>query len=372
MKPILSQSQDLLNSLKQLMPTLYQQESLESILGIFLEGQGHSLPHHCTTKSESAISRFLNHYQWSTRSVIRTVRSLVLDLILSSFPRGRKPTLQVILDLTSLEKTGKFPHLKDLVRVYHGKKGLHIVVIYLVIGHWRFPWSFRVYRGKDTPSPSKLAQKLLKTLPSILIDSFQIYVLGDTAFGTVNLINQIRSDSFNHHGIVGISKSRTLQDGRKVSQIKTRGQQVYLNGLDIPVYLSWVWLKRDGKRLQRFVISTKPMKGSTIARWGKRRWQIEAFFKTVKHRFSIHRFGQQTLLGVYRWLILSFISYLLAYWVYLYLGNNENLDWFNSAQNALILLLPHILLLSLFNQLELLIPWLNERGFDFCLMSCKI
>ena len=38
-----------------------------------------------------------------------------------------------------------------------------------------------------------------------------------------------------------------MTDGRKVSEIKTRGQQVYLNGLDIPVFLSWVWLKRDGK-----------------------------------------------------------------------------------------------------------------------------
>ncbi len=76
--------------------------------------------------------------------------------------------------------------------------------------------------------------------PPILIQSFQIYVLGDTAFGTVDLINQVRGDSFNHHAIVGMPKSRTLQDGRKISEIKTRGQQVYLNDLDIPVYLSWV------------------------------------------------------------------------------------------------------------------------------------
>ncbi len=261
-KPILSQSEDLLNTLKQLMPTVYQQETLESILAMFLEGQGHSLPHHCTTKSESAISRFLNYYQWSTRSVIRMVSQSILDLILSLFPLGRKPTLQVILDLTTLEKVGKFPNIKDLVRVYHGKKGLHIVVMYLVIGNWRFPWNFRVYRGKDTPSPPQLAQKLLRTLPPILIQSFQIYVLGDTAFGTVDLLNQVRGDSFNQHAIVGIPKSRTLKDGRKVSEIKTGGQQVYLNDLDIPVWLSWVWLKRYGKRVQRFVISTKPMKGS--------------------------------------------------------------------------------------------------------------
>jgi hypothetical protein len=114
------------------------------------------------------------------------------------------------------------------------------------------------------------------------------------------------------------------------------------------------------------------MKGKTIARWGKRRWQIEGFFKTAKHQFSLHRFGQKTLLGVYRWLILSFVSYLLAYWVYLHLGNFDNLDWFNCAQQALILLFPHILLLSLLTKLELLNPWLYEHGFQLCLTRCKI
>ena len=93
-------------------------------------------------------------------------------MILSQRPRGRKPTLQVILDLTTLEKVGKFPELQDLVRVYHHKKGLHIVVMYLVIGDWRFPWSFRVYRGKDTPSPSELAQKLLNTIRRFLLNRF--------------------------------------------------------------------------------------------------------------------------------------------------------------------------------------------------------
>jgi hypothetical protein len=284
---------------------------------------------------------------------------------------GRKPIVQVILDLTTLEKVGKFPHLQDLIRVYNHKKGLHIVIMYLVIGNWRFPWSFRVYRGKETASPSQLAQNLLNNLPSRLTQSCQVYVLGDTAFGTIKLINKIRHYS-GYQGILGISKTRKLQDGRKVSEIKNRGQQVYLNGLDMPVFLSWVWLKREGKRVQRFVISTKPMKGKTIARWGKRRWQIEGFFKTVKHCFSLHRFGQKTLLGVYRWLILSLVSYLLSYWVYLHLGNSETLDWFSFAQQALILLLPHVLLLSLFHKLEFLIPWLHEQGFDFCLIRCKI
>ena len=79
------------------------------------------------------------------------------------------------------------------------------------------------------------------------------------------------------------------------------------------VTVSWYYLKRnDGKLEKRFVLSTKPLKASAINWWGKRRWQIEGWFKTAKHRFGLHRFGQETLLGVYRWLILSFIAYILA------------------------------------------------------------
>ncbi|WP_424102379.1 hypothetical protein [Moorena producens] len=58
---ILSQAEQLISTLKQLMPTIYQQETLESILGLFLCGQGNSVPHHCQTKSESALSRFFNY-----------------------------------------------------------------------------------------------------------------------------------------------------------------------------------------------------------------------------------------------------------------------------------------------------------------------
>ena len=44
MNSILPQAEELLSMLKQLMPTIYQQETLESILALFLQGQGHSLP----------------------------------------------------------------------------------------------------------------------------------------------------------------------------------------------------------------------------------------------------------------------------------------------------------------------------------------
>ena len=157
METILAHAQQLVYILLSLMPSEYQRDNLETLLGLFLQAQGHPLPQHSKTKSASALSRFLNVNPWSTRQLIRTARSAVLKQILSDCPRGRRPMLQVIIDLTTLEKRGKFKLFEHLISVYNGKRGLHLVVLYLVVGRWRAPWSFRVWRGKDTPSPAQLA-----------------------------------------------------------------------------------------------------------------------------------------------------------------------------------------------------------------------
>jgi hypothetical protein len=76
------------------------------MLGLFLEAQGHPLPQHSQTKSPSALSRFLNQYDWGTRQIIRAVRKAILKELLTYAPRGRRPWLQVIVDLlTSCSRT---------------------------------------------------------------------------------------------------------------------------------------------------------------------------------------------------------------------------------------------------------------------------
>ena len=153
METIVEYARGLVYSLISLMPSTYQKASLKVMLGIFLEAQGHPLPQHTELKSASALSRFLNHYEWSTRGVIRATRQAILQQISQHRPRKDSP-LKVIIDLTTLEKCGKFLHLSNVseasekpdpwVRVLNGKRGLQIVVLYLVIGEWRIPWSFRV------------------------------------------------------------------------------------------------------------------------------------------------------------------------------------------------------------------------------------
>lgn len=368
---MLTHAQELVYNLSELMPTQYQKQNLEAMLLLFWEAQGHPIPEHSKTKSASALSRFLNVNRWSTRAIIRTVRNYVLEQILSECPRGRRPFLQVIIDLTTLEKCGKFPKFQHLISVYNGKRGLHLVVLYLVVGRWRVPWGFRVWRGKDTTSPAQLGLKLVKGLPKELTKHFQVMILADTAFGSVEFLHGIHNSKY--QAVTGVRYDRLLVDGRCLKHLHSRGQQVRLVGLKFPVSVSWYYLKRDnGKLEKRFVLSTKPLKASTITWWGRRRWQIEGWFKTAKHRFGLHRFGQGTLLGVYRWLILSLIAYILAQWAYLSINSTGLPDWGEAAKTALEFIFPQILVSLLLLHIEQMIPLARSHGFDIHVSKCKI
>lgn len=266
METILQHAQGLVYSLLCLMPSRYQKTSLNALIGLFLDAQGHALPAHTPVKSASALSRFLNHYTWSTRSVIRTTRQTVLQQIASHLPQARVP-VRILIDLTTLEKSGKFwhlstptvdPHAPDpWVRFLNGKRGLHLVVLYLVVGEWRVPWSFRVWRGKGHASPADLARKLLATVPKSLVNGRVVLVQADTEFGTVEFLKAVRQRSW--RPVVGLRSNRTLQDGRCLKDLyrhAQRGLQVYLKDMDYSLTVSWFWLKRaDGKRELRFVAS---------------------------------------------------------------------------------------------------------------------
>ncbi len=57
METILAHAQQLVYILVSLMPSQYQRDNLQVMLGLFLEAQGHPLPQHSQTKSASAERR---------------------------------------------------------------------------------------------------------------------------------------------------------------------------------------------------------------------------------------------------------------------------------------------------------------------------
>jgi hypothetical protein len=97
METILAHAQGLVYTLLSVMPSAHQRDSLQAMLGLFLEAQGHPLPQQCKVKSASALNRFLNLYPWLTRRLIRNTRQIVLKQVLAQRGKGRKPILQVIM-----------------------------------------------------------------------------------------------------------------------------------------------------------------------------------------------------------------------------------------------------------------------------------
>ncbi len=335
MNSITTHAHKLVYDLLDLMPSVHQRASLKAMLALFLQARGLTLPEHCRHKSASALSRFLNLYGWPTGAVISNLRRHALRRLLERHKRGRRPILRAIVDLTPLEKSGEFEGLGGLVCVLNNKRGLQLVVLYLELNGWRVPWGFRVWRGKGSASPGALALRLLRFLPKATTAHHDVMVLADSAFCGVDFLRGVRE--LGHHAVVGVRKDRRLCDGTKLEYLTCRGERVWLEGLEeLPVYVASYWLKkRNGKRERRFVLSTKAMRPRHIVRWGKRRWHIEGFFKTAKGRFGLDRFGQGTKLGVYRYLLLSLMAYLLAHWGHLSQQRAEPPRWGAAAQTIL-------------------------------------
>lgn len=358
-----SSLESLVITLLALMPTIYQKQTMESILGLLLTATGRDLPEHCQTSSPSAISRFLNQYDWPTRKLIRLVRAWIWSYLLSYSKRGRRPHLKVIIDLTTLEKTGEFKGLDGAVGVFNGKKGLHLVFLYLVIDKWRIPWSYRVYRGEGHPSVGMLAQRLLRTLPRQLSRVFRVLVLADSAFSSVSFLMSVRRLGF--HALVGIGKKRKTLEGCSIASMRGERGQIRLVGLPFPVSVAHYYFKcHDGSFLKRYLICTRQLKPSTMRWWGKQRWAIEGWFKTVKHRFSLHRFGQKTAKGVHRWLILSLLAFFLSFVGYLSGDTSKSPNWGQAARQILELFFPHLLVQILLKDIERLHPLLRRQGID--------
>lgn len=253
-----------------LMPSPYQRASLKAMFALFLCAQGIALPEHTSHKSPSALSRFLNLYEWSTTNVIRTLRRQILEVPLKRRKVGRRPTLRAVVDLTPLEKSGSFEELSGVVHVLNKKRGVQLVVLYLELDGWRIPWGFRVWRGKGSASPGALALKLLRTLPKALSARYRVMVLANSGFCGAEFVRGVRG--LGHHAVVGVRRDRHLADGKRVDKAGSRGERVWLEGLEVPVYVAAYWLKKhDGSREKRFILCTKALSPKHIIRWGKQR-----------------------------------------------------------------------------------------------------
>ena len=172
---------------------------------------------------------------------------------------------------------------------------------------------------------------------------------------------------------MSICCDRALQDGRSVSQVVSRGERVELVDLEITVTLSWFWRKHEdtGERDQHFVVATEGLSGAYLIRLGKLRWTIEACFKTLKHRFGWAHFGQGTQLGMYRWWVLCWISFLLAHWQFLN-SDDKTLDWQKVAQQARETLFPEEVFECFLTNVEQIRPLAAQIGYEITISPIQV
>jgi hypothetical protein len=253
-----------------------------------------------------------------------------------------------------------------------GKYGLHLVVVYIVIGKERVPWSMRLWQGAGRASPAELALKQIKQLPHYLLQEHRVIVLADGGYGNKAFVQGVKALGLS--AIVSMRADRKLEDKRQLKDIRYT-QKVRPTGLGFPVWATRFRLKgMKGKAGQwRHVVSTRPLSGKMIQRWGKRRWAIEAFFKTIKHRFGLHCFGQATRLGVYRWFLFCLLAFTLAYQAHTQQQPEQPWpDWQAASSLAIQLFLPDFLAIYLLTQLDSLNAIAHTFGLEVKLCNCKI
>nr|WP_211207626.1 transposase [Thermus oshimai] len=359
------------------MPSPYLRDSLKALLLLLLQDHGKARPQHSKTKSPSALSRFRlltqmcspcggssNRYPWPTRALIRLARrEAEKTLDGARRRRGPKPRLLVVLDLVTLEKRGRFPHLP--LSFFHGKWGLHLVVLYLVYGELRLPWAYRLWRGKGEKSLSLLALRLLSTLPPWMPRAFRIRVVADAAFGTARFLLGVKRMGL--EAVVGVRRDRKGREGQCLQDLRRSGERVHLRGLSFPVWAfryryplpggGWEW---------RYGVATFPATARTLVGWGRKRFTIEHFFRAMKDKFSLGGLGQRSplapanlfplrgkQLGVHRFLVLSLLAYLLACWVRV----GGSFTWWEAGRRAARTLLPGLVVRVLLLELHALGLW---------------
>ena len=290
---------------------------MQVVLSCFLEALGISRFHASTAKSPGAISRFLNYQNWSLRTLIRTIRQHALRTFQDSLGgrRGRPPLVEIIVDTTSISKEGAFAELDGWIHTLNSVRGLHVVMLYVCCGDLRLPWGFKIWRGKGSPSPTDLALRLVRQLPSeVRTRTKHVHLLADAGFSSQAFMHGVRNLGLDF--TIGMRADRRTIEGQRLKDITRQQCPVTLAGLpDLQLWLYWIWLpaKKGEKREQRFIVSSRQRTPQTARQTGRRRWKIEALFKTLKSRFAFGKFGQKTKLGVLRYLCLSVACFFLCH-----------------------------------------------------------
>jgi hypothetical protein len=158
------ETQHAFNTLRNPIANPNLQTSFDTQLHAFLNTDSNPKPHTTTAKSSSTLSR-INR---SVLALLRATQAIIKQRLQASVCKSRKrrPVPELIINLTTLEKTGAFQGLP--LSFLDDQIGLHLVVLYIVVGRERFVWSVRIWCGQGQGSWVELALSMLRCLPACL------------------------------------------------------------------------------------------------------------------------------------------------------------------------------------------------------------
>ncbi len=222
--------------------------------------------------------------------------------------RGRRGDVVLKLDLTCIEKTGK---QIPFARVFNRRYGIQLVVLHACVEGLSFPLGYRLYQGRGRDTTATLALELLAQFP-VSSWSSKVVVMADAGFASSAFIQGCQTLGFERL-LVGVRCNRQLADGRQLSQLKQRGEQVAFHDLrEHPLWLSWCDVRREEGKKRFCVASTFAAGGAYLARRYRRRWLIESFFKSIKHDFGLKEARLRTQTGIRLWIFLACLAYSFA------------------------------------------------------------
>lgn len=279
-----------------------------ALVALFLDCKLRTTLQNIRGMSASTASRFLSCEHVANEVFWAELNRWQLAQLYRLPRRGRRGDVVLKLDLTCIEKTGK---QIPFARVFNRRYGIQLVVLHVCMGGLSFPLGYRVYLGQGQSTPVDLALDLLAAFPPLRWSSRTV-VMADAGFGSAAFLQGCTELGFKRL-LVGIRCDRKLGDGRRLEQLKARGERVVLHDLpELPLYLSWCDVKREEAKKRFYVAATFKAGGSYLARRYRRRWLIESFFQSIKHDFGLKEARLRTKTGIRMWLFLACLAFSFA------------------------------------------------------------
>lgn len=279
-----------------------------AIVALFLDCKLRTTLQNIRGISASTASRFFSCEHGPDGVFWRELNNWQLEQFYRLPRRGRRGEVVLKLDLTCIEKTGK---QIPFARVFNRRYGIQLVVLHACMEGLSFPLGYCVYRGKGEATVVDLALELLAAFPASGWSS-RVVVLADAGFGSSEFIQGCQALGFERL-LVGIHCNRQLTDGRQLSELRRRGEQVALHNLPgHPLWLSWCDVRRDTGKKRFYVAATFAAGGTYLARRYRQRWLIESFFKSIKHDFGLKEARLRTQTGIRLWIFLACLAYSFA------------------------------------------------------------